>query len=90
MKMKLSSPRLFPITCSSCNGRSHLNHLENDIWMCRNCSTKYEIGVPDGYEVCESCRGCGGEPGRLYRMGTCDKCEGTGLISWTEKILRNL
>jgi len=85
--MKLLSPTLFPIKCS-CNGDTPLNHLENNTWVCWSCSTKYEIEVPDGYEVCKTCLGGGQEPGRLMTSWfRCEKCKGTGLISWTEKVL---
>ena len=75
------------IGCPKCGsfriqGSSFNKFDKNYVIKCGNCFIWWTL--PDGFEVCEQCKG----EGRLYRMGTCDECEGTGLISWTDKVLR--
>jgi len=66
---------------------------------CPDCKETKTLVIPEGYEVCLHCNGTGGifigegniknfDVGLKNYVQKCNNCNGKGLTSWIDKILR--
>lgn len=90
--MKIES---FGIKCDCGRVLSEGFMLNSDQMRCQCktlfCKKIHHIKFPAGYYICKECKGIGYFSGKnkWEHDSNCDKCNGTGLLSWTDKIMRS-
>lgn len=83
--------KLFMCNCvASCHNviKKKVNQRKYKI-HCTSCKVTKTIIIPENFELCMDCKGAGNKI--VHGIGgRCSHCDGSGMIGWTDKVLRGI